>query len=246
MYETVKNLMFTIAIVCSAASVHAQSMPTNYTLTITNGSSMPISPVVVYSQNGQTAKSKVGTFASMGFVQLCQSGNAMARLQELNMMMGVTFKTQTSGPILPGESRTIEVEVKDPLQQSIQFETMYGKSKDVCAVASINGHSLYALKQHVTSSVIGRDSVVQTGVFSDPALPSGHTYLDPQVCSTIGDATTCLRNLSSPKMNMGKIRFFSGYLPSVSMLLEARYGAEEVLNLAIPTSGSIQYEIKLK
>lgn len=228
-----------------SASAHA-AMPTTYLLTVTNGSQMPLSPFAIYTENGQLPKAKIGSTATPAFIQLCQMGNAAARAQELGMDMDVTYKTYTTGLVMPGESRTIEVMVNDPLTQSIHFETMYGKTKDICGIAAISGHSLYALKQHVTSAVTGKDDVVLTGAFLDPALPMGQTYLDTNACAGAADATACIRSLAQPNRNGGKIRFFAGYLSSLSMFLETKYGAEDALSLAIPASGAIRYEVKLK
>ncbi len=162
------------------------------------------------------------------------------------MNSDVTFKAQTMGPLLPGESRMVEVEVRDPLQQSLQFEAMYGKTKDTCAVATIGSHRLYALKQHVTAAVLGKDNVVQTGAYLDPAIPMGQSYLDPQVCNGASDAVACLRSLALPNPKPAKIRFSSGYLSSLSMLLETKYGPEEALGVMIPASGAVHFELKLK
>ena len=243
--KQIKLLSFGLLLL-TAIQAGAATMPVKYLLTITNGSVMPISPIAIYTANGQTAKTLVGMPPSAGFAQLCQSGNPSLRIQELNMDANVTFKTQTMGLVMPGESQTIEVEVQDPHLQSIHFETMYGKTKDICAVAQIGSHSLYALQQHVTSEVIGKDNVLQTGAFLDPALPAGHNYLDMSVCDGQVDAISCLRSLSAVNTGTAKVRFFSYYLSSVQMLLENKYGAFEAQSLIIPSSGAVEFRLKLK
>lgn len=241
------KLLCLLILAAVAGPVGASSpMPVTYLLTLTNGSLMPISPIAVYAGNGQVGKTQIGRPPSPGFIQLCQSGDPSLRIRELDMEADVTFKTQTIGLVMPGESRTVEVEVQDPLRQSIHFETMYGKTKDICAIGQINGHSLYALKQHVTSEVIGKDNVLQTGAFLDPVLPMGHDYLDMSVCEGQMSAISCLRSLSAANTGMAKVRFFSTYLSSVQMLLENKYGASETQSLIIPSSGAVEFRLKLK
>lgn len=247
MKNCMKNLAIAAVVAIGAVgNLALAAEPTTYILTVTNGSAMPLSPFAIYTQNGQISKANVGTAPTNGFIQLCQTGNPMTRVQELGMNSDVTFRTQTTSMLMPGESRSIEIQVQDPLNQSIQFETMYGKTKDVCALGAVGSHSLYALKQHVTANVVGKDDVVQTGAFSDPAIPAGRTYLDPQVCSGVPDAISCLRSLSMPTGGNAKIRFFSGYLSSLTMLLETKYGASETLSLLFPTSGAVRFDLKLK
>lgn len=248
MKESIRLVALGFFAVAMGAGLSARAAnPATYVVTVTNGSSMPLSGVVVYTQHGQISKSRVGVAPSAGLVQLCQTGNAMTRLQELGMSRDVTFKGQTSGMIMPGESRTIEVTVADPLQQSIQFEAMYVKTKDACAVAGIGSHSLYALQQHVTSNVSGNDDILLSGAFTDPVIPMGRTYLDGQVCAGAMDAISCVRSLSVPvAMGTAKIRAFAGYLSSIPMLLENRYGAADALTLQLPTAGAVRYDVQLK
>lgn len=208
-----------------------------YELTLTNGSQMPVSPAAVYVIDGQYAAAAVGQMATAGFVQLCQTGSPAGRIPELAGNSAVTFSDQTMGPIMPGESRSIEVEVKDPARQSVHFEAMYGKTKDLCAVGGINGHSLVALQQHATDRFIGKDDVLATGTFTDPAA----THYS---CTMAADAVSCLRELSSP--TMGTIRFFASYLPSVLNLIEQKYGAAETQSLVIPNSGAVRFSLVLK
>ena len=46
---------------------------TQYELSITNGSNMPISPAVIAVQNRASSETLIGQTASTGLVQLCQS-----------------------------------------------------------------------------------------------------------------------------------------------------------------------------
>lgn len=228
-------------------SVAGQAMAAlKYELTLVNGSKMPISPAVIYVKDGQIGNAPVGSEPSLAFTQLCQTGNPEARSQELRSDSAVKFLAQTTGPILPGESKAIEIEVHDPLTQSVHFEAMYGKTKDACAVGTVGSHGLYSLKAHVTSLVQTKDSVVQTGAFTDPSLPAGRTYLDPYVCQGVADAVTCLRGLSMPTKEKCLIRSFTSYLPSLVSLLEMKYGASEVQSLIIPESGAVQVQLGLK
>ena len=246
MFNSVPSTILIAATTLGLSAGAAPIAPTVYVMTVTNGSAMPLSPIVFYVQDGQAPKAQIGEAPSPGFTELCQMGNPKTRIQELGAKPDVTYKTETTSMLAPGESRTVEIEVRDPLLQSIQFETMYGKTKNLCGVAGVTSHGLYALKQHVTSSVIGKDNVLQTGAFLDPSLPVGQTYLDPQACGGIPDAVTCLRSLALTNPGPQKVHFFSGYLSSLTMLLETKYGASETLNLMIPTSGAIHFEVKLK
>ena len=229
----------------TALGAQAQAA-TNYTLKITNGSAMPLSPPIAYVKNGQSPSAQVGDAPTAGFVKICQTGDNSLRAQELGMDPSVTFVTKLPGMLQPGESREVTVEVQDPLTQSVQLETMYGKTKDLCALASAGSHSLYALQQHVTSEYLTKDNVVQTGAFTDPAVPMGRSYLDAIVCADQANAVNCLRSLAQPSMGTQKIRFFAGYLPSLTMLLENKYGATETQSLIVPTSGAVQFQLKLR
>ena len=215
---------------------------TTYTLTMTNGGAMPLSPAVIYVKNGQKHSLDVGQIATKGFVQLCQTGNPAVRAAELMGEAGVTFSTRTMAPLMPGESRTVEVEVTDPTKQSLHFETMYGKTKDTCGVGAVNGHSLTALLQHATSEVIGKDDVLVTGAFEAPIVPLAQSY----ACAQAKDAVSCLRELAAPAMMSGKIRFAPAYLPSVLDFLETKYGATDVGTLVIPAGGAIRVSLTLK
>ncbi len=239
-------LQATVALCLSiAVTVNAQAA-TKYELTITNGSQMPISPAVIYTKNGGETAIPVGSMPTAGFIQLCQTGNVATRLSELKMDSSVKFITQTNAPIMPGESRAVEVDVMNPQQQSVHFETMYGKSKDACGVGSLNSHSLVALKQHVTTEVIQKNNTLLTGAFVDPVLPAGMTYLDPSVCPTAMNAISCLRELAAPNTGKAQVHFFAGYFPSLITALEMKYGAADVQTLLFPASGAIQLKLKLK
>lgn len=237
-----KSMCFAVVALTTAQSPAA----TQYIVTLTNGGAMPLSPAAIYVKNGQQGNAKIGQKPSVGFVQLCQTGNPSLRIQELGMDTDVKFVTQTMGLLMPGESRAVTIDVADPLQQSIQIETMYGKTKDTCAVGSVNSHSLYALKQHVSSEFLSKDNVVQTGAFLNAALPMGHSYLDTNICNSSKDAVSCLRELALPNKGNNQIHFFSSYLPSLISLLEMKYGAQDVQTLIIPSSGALQIQTVLK
>lgn len=228
-----------------AAAANAEAT-TKYELTITNSSQMPISPAAIYTKNGAESAAPVGSMPTVGFIQLCQTGNVMTRIGELKMDSSVKFVTQTNSPIMPGESRAVVIEVLNPQQQSVHLETMYGKSKDACGVGSINSHNLVALKQHVTTEVIQKDNTLLTGAFADPVLPAGMTYLDPSVCPAAMNAISCLRELAVPNTGKAQVRFFAGYFPSLITALEMKYGVADVQTLLFPTSGAIQLKLKLK
>lgn len=227
------------------ASISFANAATRYELTITNGSQMPISPAAIYVKGGE-AKTLVGQMPTTGFIQLCQTGNPMARLMELKADTTVKSAIQTNAPILPGESKSVEIEVADPLKQSIHFETMYGKTKDICGIGLVNSHSLVALKQHVTSEIMQKDNTVSTGAFTEPVLPAGMSYLDSSVCPTAMNAISCVRELSVPYNGKAQVRFFAGYFPSLITALEMKYGAADVQTLLFQTSGAIQIKLKLK
>lgn len=244
-YSKMTKLVSSSMLVLFTFTANAQSAKM-YTLTITNGSEMPISPGVYYTKTGAEPSAQIGQAPTAGFIQLCQTGNPATRLTELKADAMIQFADQTMAPILPGESRVVEVEVMNPQTQSIHFEVMYGKSKNVCGVASINSHSLIALSQHVTSEYLGKDNTLLTGAFLDPALPKGSSYLDQAVCPEATNAVTCLRLLSAQNPDSAKIRNFAGYFPSLLMALEAKFGSADVETLLIPTSGAIQIKLKLK
>ncbi len=238
-------LVQTLMILIFTSTAFSQSA-TRYVLTITNGSSMPISPAAVFTKPGFDASAAIGARATAGLIALCQTGNPAQRITELRADNTVKNAIQTMGPILPGASAAIEIDVNDIQQQSIQFEAMYGKSKDACAVTSFSSHSLFALKQHIANEVIQKDNAILTGAFTDPALPQGMTYLDSALCANAKDALSCLRELSVLQTMPGKIKFFVGYLPSLITALEMKYGAADIQTLLFPTSGAVQFKLQLK
>ncbi|MBN8540918.1 MAG: spondin domain-containing protein [Deltaproteobacteria bacterium] len=241
-----KTLTTTLAtmLVAGLASIAAEAAPIMYTVKITNGSNMPLSPAAIYVRNGANAASELGLVATPGFVKLCQMGDAATRTAELRMDRLNTSVVQSAGPIAPGASVDVEISVNDTKAQSLHFETMYGKSKDVCGLASVGSHTLQALKAHVSTASISHDRTVVTGVFEDAKFDGG--YLNADECKTAKDAVSCLREISVPQAMPSAIRAFSGYLASVEMGLEERFGAKEVLGITLPTSGGIQIEVKLK
>ncbi len=154
-----------------------------YEVTITNGSSMGISPPIVYAKNGASSSHNVGMISTEGLIKLCQFGMTTLRVADLK------------------------------------------NEKGVGAVASINSNSLADLANEVTSAVVVRDNAIVTGACTEPSIPKGLSYLDPLVCDGAPDAISCLRLLSVPATPLSKIRFFSGYLPSVVSALEMKYGS---------------------
>jgi hypothetical protein len=243
------SLLSLAAALCLSISANADAEAiAKYELTIANGSQMPISPAVIYVKGGGESAAPLGSIPSTGFLQLCQTGNTMLRLRELRSDTSVKFATETTAPILPGETRSIEVQVMNPQEQSIHFETMYGKTKDVCGVVTLNSHSLVALKHHVTGEIIQKDNTILTGAFIDPVVPAGTIYPDigDEFCPEALNAVSCLRELSLPKPGQASVRFFAGYFPSLINALEMKYGASEVQTLLFPVSGAIQAKLKLK
>lgn len=241
-----KKTRLSLAVVCGVLMTSGAfaAAPARYELTITNGSQMPISPGAIYVKTGDAAVS-VGETPTAGFIQLCQMGNPATRSAELKALMGVTATQMTSGPILPGESKTVTINVSNPAAQSIHFESMYGKTKDTCAVATVNSHSLVALQQHVTTQVVNRDAALQSGAFQNPVLPA-MGYPGEEICTSATDAITCLRQLAAATTGTAKVRFFSGYSPSLVSALEARFGSEDVQTLLFSDSGAVQLKLKLK
>lgn len=239
------NAVLSTVLIALSTSAHAQTSA-KYELTLTNGSSMPFSPPVIYSKNGAESAAQIGQLASAGFVQICQSGNSTTRIAELRSKDDVRFVNTMPNMIMPGESKTIEVEIANPQKESLHVESMYGKTKDVCALISVNSHSLVALQQHISSEVVVRDTPLLTGAFTDPSLPTGMTNSDANFCKNASSAVACIRELSVDKPDKTSIRFFSGYLPSFTTALEMKYGATEAQSLQIPSAGVLQLKLKLK
>lgn len=219
---------------------------THFELTVINGGHMPISPAAIYVQSGAASSADVGLSPSAGFIQLCQTGSPAGRVPELKAEKQITFLTQTTAPILPGESRTIDVAVEYPWIESLHFEGMYGKTKDTCSVGLIDSTVIAALMNHRLREFVGRDSVLQTGSFTDPTLPSQNGAADANVCKGLTDAVSCLRSLALATQGTATIRFFAPYFPSVVSFLESKYGTSDTETLIIPTSGAVQFRLKLK
>ena len=137
-----------------------------YQVTITNGGAMPISPGVLYaSQNGEP-EAHIGAPSTAAFTKLCQTGTNGDRAAELQKNVAVKALAMTDGPILPGESRTLVLDVPESAVQGLYFETMYGKSKDVCGVAAVPAAQLVALSQHAVARLAVKDQVVASGAFT--------------------------------------------------------------------------------
>ena len=236
------TLATTVSILALSGTARAAA---RYELTITNGALMPISPAVIYAKVGGESAAGIGTVPTAGFIKLCQTGNNADRAAEIKGDTTLQLLATTTSVILPGESRVVSIDVPNPLEQSVEFEAMYGKSKDACGEISINSHSLVALKQHVTKEIVVKDNAVSTGAFKDSALPAGMTYLDPSVCVSAMDAVSCLRELAVATPGQLSIRSFAGYFPSLISALEMKYGADDTRTLLIPTSGAIQIKAKL-
>lgn len=232
------------ALLSAPSASFAAAPSVTYVIKITNGSSMPVSPAALYVTDGGHSAAELGKLATAGFVKLCQMGDAASRIAELKMNASVNSTLQVGGPLLPGQSTSVEVTVNDPKAQSLHFEAMYGKSKDVCAVASVGSHTLVGLKSHVATNSIVHDRPVVTGYFSDAKFDGG--YLGTSQCKSAKDAVSCLREISTPATSPSTIRAFNGYLSSVEMGLEEKFGADEALGIQIPPAGGIQIDVSLK
>lgn len=214
-----------------ALAVTSLAQASTFKVTISNGSAMGISPGVLYTTRNTDSDRAVGSIATDGFTQLCQNGNAEARGQELSKLKNVPTHLITEG-IAPGETKTFMIDVSLYRKDKLHFETMYGRSKDICGVFSVDHRSLRAPLE-------GRDDVVRTGRFSAPYLPQ-----DTGDLCRDGSATACLRSLSSNLNPVRPVEFFRPYLPSVLGFLTERFGSEEVDTLLIPTGGAIRFTIQ--
>jgi hypothetical protein len=232
--------MFKRALFIGLLACGVSSQAATYNFTVTNGANMPLSPGVLYTSTNVEAEARIGSDPTAGFTKICQTGMNDERMNELKANPVVKNVMTTDGPILPGESRSFEVTLNEKDVQGLHFETMYGKTKDVCGVVSVNRHSLVALKQHVLAKVIQNDRVLLSGSFADPVTANASTQ-----CAQATNGVECLRALSVAKPNQ-KVRAFSGYLPSVLNYLEEQYGSEDVLSLLVPTAGAIRVEVALK
>jgi len=210
-----------------------------YVLTIHNGGEMPFSPVLVYASSQERANVKVGDTTTEGFVKLCQTGDNSLRETELQQDSQILAISKGDNLILPGETKSIEITAPKKHLRSINIETMYGNTKDTCAVVNIDRFELHKLKHHRVYEVVGHDRVLSTGAFSDPTLEDADNK-----CNSAPNAVTCLRNLSEAGDNI--VRFFPDYLPSVLNFLEENFGVDQTLSLLVPTSGALRYSLKLK
>lgn len=239
-----KRTGFSVACALLLSGMAVAATPARYQVTLTNGSLMPISPGAIYVKIGGTAAIEVGSTPTPSFVQLCQAGNAGPRVAELKTTTGIISAEATARGLAPGESRTVTVNVPNPAAQSIHFEGMYGETKDACAVASVNSHSLVALQNHVTSEVVNRDTALQSGAFQNPVLPP-MAYPEGEFCAAAKDAITCLRGLAAATVGTPKVRFFAPYAPSLLIALESRYGSAELQPLLFASAGAVQVKVKL-
>lgn len=240
------NKFMIATIACTLmSSTGALAAAARYELTITNGSQMPLSPGAIYVKAGGESAAALGSTPTQGLIQLCQTGNPAQRTVELRALAGVVNVQNTTAMILPGESKTVLIDVPTPASQSIQIETMYGKTKDACVVGSVNSHSLVALQQHVTTEVVTRDAALQTGAFQNPVLPQ-MSYPGEELCAGAKDAITCVRDLALPTVGAAKTRYFTSYSPSLVSALETRFGNEDVQTLLFSDSGAVQLKLKLK
>jgi hypothetical protein len=215
-----------------------------YELTLTNGSQMPISAGVVYAINGQNGISEIGGVPSPGLIRLCQMGDPSIKFTEVQADKNVSWVAKTPGPILPGQTVTVEVDVDHPHDQSVHFEAMYGKSKEVCASIRVGSQSLRSLAAHSEDEVIDTDHVISAGAATEPMIPSGAALTS--VCQNATTAIDCLRALTTNRTGGMQIHSFAGYLPSVLDFLESKYGGNDVLTLFVPHSGAVNYSIKRK
>ncbi len=228
-------------LVCLVASGATLAHADVYKITITNGSAMGLSPGVLYSSANAEADSHLGAVTTAPFVKLCETGATADRAAELRKKMSTVTVMETGG-IAAGESKTFEVQVDGKNVNGIHFETMYGKTKDLCGVFSVNRHSLTALSSHIVSQVAGKDQVVLSGGFTEPTL----TPYSEAHCESATKAVDCLRAMAAPIMGMNTVRSFNGYLPSVIQFLEDHYGSAEALTLLVPTAGAIRFKAELK
>ena len=203
-------------------STQMASASTHYELTLTNGSQMPISGGVVYAIEGQSGMSEIGGIPSPGLIKLCQTGDPSTKFAEIQANKNVSWVAKTPGPILPGQTIKVEVDVDRPQDQSVHFEAMYGESKELCASVRVESQSLRSLAIHDKNEVINTDHVISAGAATEPILPSGAALTN--VCQNSAMAVDCLRALTTIRESGSQIHSFAGYLPSVLNYLETKYG----------------------
>lgn len=213
----------------------------NYEFTITNASNMHLSPFAVYVKTGPMAATSVGQVATPGLIQLCQTGNPSTRESELQGDSAVVSVMTTTGLLDPGEQKVVTVEIADPMTQGVHFETMYGATKDACALGSFTPHQVQMLGDE-SDLIEGRDTAVVTGAFSIPALPD---LTGQQVEACKGkDATGCVRALSILRQTPGTVQFLTPYLPSLLTYIEKEYGSQEAIHLILPSAGAVSFSLK--
>ncbi|MEC9284301.1 MAG: hypothetical protein VX642_16420 [Bdellovibrionota bacterium] len=211
-----------------------------YVLKVANSGNMPISPVLAYASYSEEAYAQVGEKATDGFVQICQTGNNSLRHEEVKKNKNTLGIATGDGPIFPGESKEIELEVKHAKYlRSITIESMYGRSKDICAVASIGPAEIYQLNYKVVKKQKVQDRVIATGKFSSASVESFD-----EKCEASESAASCLRNLSEEQD--GVLKTFTGYLPSVLNSIEKKFSSSDIEGLLIPSSGAVSLSVSLK
>lgn len=221
-----------------ALAATSMAQATTFKVTITNGSGMGLSPGVLYTTTTPGTDREIGALASEGFKGICNGGNAPARSVELSKDMKTRTNLVTEG-IAPGETKVFMVKVKSPYRETLHFETMYGRSKDICGVFDVSALKLRSAQRDRHLVLNGRDDVVRTGAYAVPKLP-----LDTGDICREGSATACLRSFSPELTPAGGVAFFRPYLPSVLGFLTERFGADEVDSLLIPTGGAIHFTIQ--
>lgn len=202
---------------------------------------MPISPGVIYAVEGQKPATNIGMEPTAGLVQLCQTGNPATKFSELKSNPKVKSVAQVTGPILPGKSVSVEISFETLGQESLHYVAMYGKSKEVCASIDVTADQVRLLYKGY-SEVLGRDSVISAGAFTEPSVVADADA----ICASAGSAIGCLRALSTERKEKKQVHFFGGYLPSLLSFIEGKFGSEETLSLIIPTSGALSYSLNLK
>jgi hypothetical protein len=240
MSRTFSNVM-TGLLILGASAAQASPASGKYVLTITNGGSMPISPGVLYAVTGQASTNEVGQEPTAGLVQLCQTGNPMTKVAELKSDSKVKSLVQTGGPILPGQTISFEITMKNPNIESLHFVAMYGKTKEVCSTIDVQSHTLRTIYPNY-DQLRGTDRVISAGQFTEPVV---NTDSD-DVCANVPNAISCLRALSRERTDKKQIHYFAGYLPSLLNFLEGKYGADETLSLLVPTSGAVSFSLSRK
>lgn len=214
-----------------------------YHFKVTNGSSMPISPGVVYTIIGQEGVTEIGQVASEGLIQLCQTGSTALLMEELKANPNVKSVSEVAGPVFPGKSSDVKVEARAPHYESIHYLAMYGKTKDLCASINISNANLIGLepesyseiRHHIMREMNGNDQIISTGAFSQPIVTDS-------ACDSESDAISCVRSLSD-RQDGGVIKFFNGYLPGLLSLLESKFGSEETQDLLL-NSGSVFFRLQ--